>query len=88
MSNFDMSAKAGRDIIIKYLKDRMEIQGISSYALAKKSGVSKSTLSRFFNGEVDISLLNYLKLLGALEIRPYLVSKEDDPTTMNEINFN
>lgn len=35
-----------------------------------------------------MSLENFLKICGALEIRPYLIPKEDDSNQMNYMHFN
>ncbi len=46
----------------KILKELREDKGISLSSLAKSAQLSKSTLSRFENGETQIGIDNLLKL--------------------------
>ena len=73
---------------IKFLNDRMTILKMSRNTLSEKSGILELELANFFDKSQDLYFMDYLKILGALEIRPYLVTKEDDDTEMGYINFN
>lgn len=51
------------------LQNAIRKSGLSLYALAKLSGVSKGQLSRFMAGERDIRLTNAGKLCKALGLQ-------------------
>lgn len=88
MANFDNSAQVAIDLTYKFLKERMEAMGISQYRLSKLTGISEGSLSGYFNKVNEMSLSNYFKICGALELQPYLVAKEDGDEMPNRINFN
>lgn len=81
------AAQMGIQIIkAKVIRHRMDELGMTAYMLAKKSGVSESTISKWFAGKHDITLEKFLMILGALDINPYFV--EIDDTKFNYIHFN
>ncbi len=88
MSNYKNSSDMGYDLILSFLSDRMEEKQITKYRLSKLTEIPESTISRYFSKKVSMSLTNFLKICGALEIRPYLIPKEDDSNKLNFINFN
>lgn len=88
MPNFNMSANEGEKMIQKFIEDRMEEKGVTRYRLAQLTKVNRSTIGRWLDGETSISFNNYLKILGALEVRPYLVPAEDDNSEMIRVYFN
>jgi predicted transcriptional regulator len=82
------AAKESQRITIKYWQECLDEDGNSRYWLANKSGVSQSLLSDYWTGKVDMSLLNYYRICGALELRPYLIPKEIDKNDINNYDFN
>jgi transcriptional regulator with XRE-family HTH domain len=69
---------------------KMQMNGISIGALAKKSGVSSSQISRWLANKSDISISRFFAILKALNINPVFIPKELDNTELlNEqrINF-
>ncbi|MCD0048510.1 helix-turn-helix transcriptional regulator, partial [Streptococcus agalactiae] len=52
----------------KILKELREDKGISLSSLAKSAQLSKSTLSRFENGETQIGIDKFIKALQTLEV--------------------
>ncbi len=88
MANFDNSADMAKQIIFKYIKERMGEMHISQYKLSVAIGVSELTLIRNFRGETEMSVSTLLKICGALELRPYLIPAEIDETEMKRIFFN
>ena len=80
--NFNMSATESEKMIRKLVEDRMEEKGITRYRLQQLTGLNRTTIGRWLDGETSISFNNYLKILGALEIRPYLIPAEDDDNEM------
>lgn len=88
MSNFNMAANEGEKLIRKFIGERMDELGITRYQLQQLTEINRSTIGRWLDGETSISFNNYLKILGALEVRPYLVPAEDDNSEMIRVYFN
>ena len=82
MGQYDNSANFGKQLILKHLKLIMEEKGITMYKLSKLTGISESVLSLNFREETQMTLLNFLKICGALNIKPYLIPVELDPDDM------
>ena len=88
MGQYDNSANFGKQLIFKHIKLIMEEKGITMYKLSKLTGISESVLSMNFREETQMTLLNFLKICGALNIRPYLIPAELDPNDMtNSVHF-
>lgn len=83
-----MAANEGEKLIRQFIQERMKERGITQYRLSQLTDLAESTISRWLNGSSSISLNTYLKILGALEIRPYLIPAEDDDTEMQRMFFN
>jgi transcriptional regulator with XRE-family HTH domain len=88
VANFDKSVDMAKQSIINFLKDRMTEKNITQYKLAQLTGISEAVLSRSFKGVTEMSLITFLKICGALEIRPYFIPVELDKTEVNRIFFN
>ncbi|MEG2078335.1 helix-turn-helix domain-containing protein [Chryseobacterium sp.] len=88
MANFDNSADMGKQMIFKFIKERMEEKKITEFELANLTGVPRSTLNRNFKGETEITFSTILKICGALEIRPYFVPAEIDKNEFKRLFFN
>ena len=88
MSKFNMVANEGEKLTRKFIQNRMDELDITRYQLQQLTGINRSTIGRWLNGETSISVNNYLKILGALEIRPYLIPAEDDDNEMVRVFFN
>lgn len=88
MANFDNSADIGEQIIIKFLKERMEEKSMKQNKLSDLTGISEDTLTRYFNRQTKISLPNLLKICGALELRPFFIPAELDQTEFERMFFN
>lgn len=83
------AAKESQKITINYWQQCLEDSERSRYWLSKKSGVSQSLLSDYWSGKVDLSLINYYRICGALELRPYLIPKDlDRNKNFNRVDFN
>lgn len=88
MANFDNSADIGEQMIIKFLKERMEEKSMKQNKLSDLTGISEDTLTRYFNRQTKISLPNLLKICGALELRPFFIPAELDQTEFQRMFFN
>lgn len=88
MSNYNQSSDYGKKIIFQFLEKRMKEKDISRYRLSKMTEIPENTLSMNFNNNSEMSLVNFLKICGALELRPYLIPAEADETELNRIFFN
>ena len=87
MGIFDNSADFDKQMIFNFIKERMKEKKITQYKLAQLTGIPENTLSQNFNNLSKMSLSNFLKILGALEIRPFLIPAEIDKTEMQRIFF-
>jgi hypothetical protein len=87
-TNYLAAAKESQKITINYWQSILEDDNKSIGWLAKKSGISRSVLYDYWAGKVDMSLINYYRICGALELRPYLVPKDNDDNTIINMGFN
>ena len=88
MENYNMASDAALDIIFDFFKERSKELKIPQYELAKIIGVDESTLIRYYKKESKMPLYIYLRLCGALKLRPYLIPTEMDKTEMERMFFN
>lgn len=88
MGKYDNSANTGRQLIIKFIKERRKEKNISQEKLGELIDVDKSTIFRYEKCEIDIPLLNLLKICGALELRPFFIPAEIDNTEFERKFFN
>jgi transcriptional regulator with XRE-family HTH domain len=61
--------------IAEQLRLAIERSGMSRYRISQLSGVSEAVLSRFANGETDLSMENADKLCAALGLRVVFEAK-------------
>lgn len=83
--NFNMSANEAEKTIREFVEDRMAERGITRYRLQNLTGLNRTTIARWLDGETSITMGNYLKILGALEISPYFVPAEDEAIFKNQL---
>ena len=88
MPNYNMSSKLGKQLIFDFIKERMKDKKITQLRLSELIEVSESTLIRNFKGETEMLLTTYLKICGALELRPYLIPSEIDENEFKRLFFN
>lgn len=88
MANFDNSAEVGKQMIIKFIIERMQEKNITRGKLAEIIGIERSTLNRNLDNETEISLSTILKICGALELRPFFIPAEIDQTEFQRVFFN
>ena len=86
--NYNMAADAAENHMRAYMQERMKEKGITVYRLSQLVDVAESTLHRWFSGDSKTTLATFLKICGALQLNPYLVPAEDDPTERQRIHFN
>ncbi|MEW7222004.1 helix-turn-helix domain-containing protein [Elizabethkingia anophelis] len=87
MANFDNSADMGKQLILKFIKKRMEEKNISSGKLASLIGVERSTLNRNLENETEMTVSTLFKICGALELRPYFIPAEIDKNELQKMFF-
>ncbi|MDV3537930.1 hypothetical protein CMU94_02185 [Elizabethkingia anophelis] len=87
MANFDNSSNMGKQLIFKFIKDRMKEKDITQYQLSELIGINESTLIRNFKNNTEMNLSTLLKICGALELRPYFIPAEIDKNDLNRIFF-
>lgn len=88
MENYNKSASYGIDLTFNFIKERMKELGISQVKLSEMIAINESTLIRNFKKETEMSLSTYLKICGALKLRPYLIPAEMDQTEFQRMFFN
>lgn len=86
--NYNMASHEAEKMIRKYIEDRMAEKGITRYRLQKMTDLNRTTIARWLDGETSITMGNFLKILGVLEIRPYLIPAEMDKNEMVRMFFN
>ena len=87
MGKYDNSANIGEQMILKFIHERIKEKGFTQTTLAEEVGVNQSTLSRNLNGTSKFTIDTFLKVLGALEIRPFFIPAEVDKTEMQRMFF-
>jgi transcriptional regulator with XRE-family HTH domain len=88
MPNYNMSSKLGKQLIFDFIKDRMQEKKITQLKLSELIEINESTLIRNFKGETEMLLTTYLKICGALDLRPYIIPSEIDENEFKRLFFN
>jgi transcriptional regulator with XRE-family HTH domain len=83
-----MSSKLGKELIFDFIKERMKDKKITQLRLSELIEINESTLIRNFKGETEMLLTTYLKICGALDLRPYLIPSEIDENEFKRLFFN
>jgi len=87
MPNYNMSSDLGKQLIFDFIKERMQEKKITQLKLSELIKINESTLIRNFKGETEMLLTTYLKICGALELRPYLIPSEIDENELKRLFF-
>jgi transcriptional regulator with XRE-family HTH domain len=87
MPNYNISSDLGKQLIFDFIKERMQEKKITQLKLSKLIEINESTLIRNFKGETEMLLTTYLKICGALELRPYLIPSEIDENELKRLFF-
>ena len=88
MPNYNINSDLGKQLIFDFIKERMQEKKITQLKLSKLIEINESTLIRNFKGETEMLLTTYLKICGALELRPYLIPSEIDENELKKLFFN
>jgi transcriptional regulator with XRE-family HTH domain len=88
MPNYNMSSKLGKELIFDFIKERMKDKKITQLRLSELIRINESTLIRNLKGETEMLLTTYLKICGALELRPYIIPLEIDENEFKRLFFN
>lgn len=72
-----------QQIIDQHIKPRMQERGLTNYALAKITGINRSTVGRYLDGSLNISLDNFLIIIKSLELNISLCKHHSDSKTQN-----
>jgi len=88
MPNYNMSSKLGKQLIFDFIKERMQEKKITQLKLSELIEINESTLIRNLKGETEMLLTTYLKICGALELRPYIIPSEIDKNEFKRLFFN
>jgi transcriptional regulator with XRE-family HTH domain len=88
MPNYNMSSKLGKQLIFDFIKERMKDKKITQLRLSELIEINESTLIRNLKGETEMLLTTYLKICGALELRPYIIPSEIDENEFKRLFFN
>ena len=64
-------------IVVERIKELMKVEGVSQYALAKKLGISQSTICNWLNGKKEPSIESLWKLADFFgETIDYIVGRD------------
>jgi len=77
------SINGGSEDILEVLMARMKEKEMTVYKLSKLTRIPQSTLSRYFNKKIDMSLKSYLSICDALNLRIYM---QPDENILDEFN--
>jgi transcriptional regulator with XRE-family HTH domain len=66
----------------------MKDKKITQLRLSELIEINESTLIRNLKGETEMLLTTYLKICGALDLRPYLIPSEIDENEFKRLFFN
>jgi transcriptional regulator with XRE-family HTH domain len=88
MPNYNMSSKLGKQLIFDFIEERMKDKKITQLRLSELIEINESTLIRNLKGETEMLLTTYLKICGALELRPYIIPSEIDENEFKRLFFN
>ena len=88
MTNYKQNSKIGQDLILTYFSDRMKDKKINKEQLADILNISVTTLWRYFKKKSPMPLGVYLEICAALDVRPYLIPRENDNTEMKQMFLN
>ena len=89
MAKYELPAQRGIKLIMsKVIIPRMDEREITRYRMSKELGVHQSTIKRWLECTIDISLKDFLRICGLLEINPYLLPKENDDNPKTYEHFN
>jgi len=88
MPNYNMSSDLGKQLIFDFIKERMQEKKITQLKLSELIEINESTLIRNFKGETEMLLTTYLKICGALDLRPYLIPSEINENEFKRLFFN
>jgi transcriptional regulator with XRE-family HTH domain len=88
MPNYNINSDLGKQLIFDFIKERMQEKKITQLKLSELIKINESTLIRNFKGETEMLLTTYLKICGALELRPYLIPSEIDENELKRLFFN
>ena len=87
MPNYNINSDLRKQLIFDFIKERMQEKKITQLKLSKLIEINESTLIRNFKGETEMLLTTYLKICGALELRPYLIPSEIDENELKRLFF-
>jgi transcriptional regulator with XRE-family HTH domain len=88
MPNYNMSSNLGKQLIFDFIKERMQEKKITQLKLSELIEINESTLIRNLKGETEMLLTTYLKICGALDLRPYLIPSEINENEFKRLFFN
>lgn len=88
MGNYKMASEAAQDFILSFIKKRMKEKKITQNELSKILDVSVTTLIRYFKKETPMPIGVFFEICGALELRPYLIPREEDNNEIIRTYFN
>lgn len=76
-------------IMKKVIIPRMEDRGVTRYKMAQELDVQQSTIKRWLEVDVKVSLHNFIRMLAYLELKPLFLPKEyDDTPDDGRVHFN
>lgn len=73
--------------LVHSIIENCRLQSITQRELAEKSGITESSISRYFNGERNPNIKNAEKMASALGLRIVMLKASADNGTDNNIMY-
>lgn len=70
MKTYNQVPEEKKEIILSYIKKKMEKQGYGTNDLAECLNLGKSTMWRYLKGITEMPLMTYLDICSMLKINP------------------
>lgn len=75
-----------KTITTERLAQAMKMRKISASQLSEKTGISKSSISRYLSGNYDPGKENFFKIAGALNVNPNWLAGENCPVDFSSLS--
>ena len=84
-----LSINRAKQFTHKFIFDRKKELNLSNYRLAQIAGINRQIIDSYTKEPLyNLTLENYFRICGALNLRPYLVPAELDNNEMHFEHFN
>lgn len=83
------AVERAKQLTHKFIFDRKKELNYSNYRIAVNGGMNRQIVDKYERNPLyNITIENYFRICGALNIRPYLVASEEDTNELFFEHFN